>query len=57
MLSTPKLGKYHVDEMPVMDKIRSKLFFGFKIMALNCNKLKRYFQKQRAKFALLAVNA
>jgi len=46
--------KYHVDEIPVMEKIRSKLFFGFKIMALNCNKLKRYFQKQRAKSALLA---
>lgn len=49
--------KYHVDEMPVMEKIRSKLFFGFKIMALNCNKLKRYFQKQRVKSALLEVNA
>jgi hypothetical protein len=46
--------KYHVDEMPVMEKIRSKLFFGFKIMALNCNKIKRYFQKQRAKSAILA---
>lgn len=49
--------KYHVDEIPVMEKIRSKLFFGFKIMALNSNKLKRYFQKQRVKSALLAVNA
>lgn len=49
--------KYHVDDIPVMKKIRSKLFFGFKIMAVNCNKLKRYFQKQRAKSAQLAENA
>lgn len=48
--------KYHVDNIPVMGKIRSKLFFGFKVLALNCNKLKRYFQKQGAKSALIAAN-
>jgi hypothetical protein len=34
--------KYHVDKMPVRGKIRSKLFYGFKIAALNANKLFKY---------------
>lgn len=49
--------KYHVDDIPVMGKVRSKLFFGFKVLALNCNKLQRYYQKQRVEYALTAVNA
>lgn len=34
--------KYRVDEMPVRGRLRSKLFFGFKIAALNFNKLLDY---------------
>lgn len=49
--------KYHVDDIPVMGKVKSKLFFGFKILALNCNKLQRFCQKQRVKYALNAGNA
>lgn len=31
--------RYHVDEMPVRGKLETKLFFGFKIAALNFQKL------------------
>lgn len=34
--------KYHVDKIPVRGKLPSKLFYGFKIAALNTNKLFRY---------------
>lgn len=34
--------KYRVDEMPVRGKLRTKLFFGFKIVALNFKKLFDY---------------
>ena len=34
--------KYDVDEMPVRGKPRTKLFFGFKIAALNFRKLLKY---------------
>jgi len=34
--------KYHVDEMPVRGKLKTKLFFGFKIAALNFKKLLDY---------------
>lgn len=49
--------KYHVDDIPVMGKVKSKLFFAFKILALNCNKLQRFYQKQRVKYVFNAVNA
>ena len=31
--------RYHVDKMPVRGKLKTKLFFGFKIAALNFQKL------------------
>ncbi|HZJ98784.1 MAG TPA: transposase [Tissierellaceae bacterium] len=34
--------KYRVDEMPVRGKLRTKLFFGFKVAALNFKKLFDY---------------
>jgi hypothetical protein len=34
--------KYQVDKMPVRGKLRTKLFFGFKIAAMNFNKLRDY---------------
>ena len=34
--------KYRVDAMPVRGKVRAKLFFGFKIAALNFRKLTKY---------------
>lgn len=34
--------KYSVDEMPVRGKLATKLFFGFKVAALNCRKLFSY---------------
>lgn len=34
--------KYNIDKMPVRGKIRTKLFFGFKIAALNFKKLSNY---------------
>ena len=34
--------KYQVDKMPVRGKLRTKLFFGFKIAAMNFYKLRDY---------------
>jgi hypothetical protein len=34
--------RYDVDHMPVRGKIRGKLFFGFKVAAINCRKVFRY---------------
>ena len=31
--------KYHVDQMPVRGKLKTKIFFGFKMFALNFSKL------------------
>ncbi len=31
--------KYHADKMPVRGKLKTKLFFGFKVAALNFQKL------------------
>jgi len=36
--------KYHVDTMPVRGKIRSKMFFGFKVAALNITKFCNFMQ-------------
>ena len=35
--------KYKIDTMPVRTKVRTKLFFGFKIAALNFRKMMKYF--------------
>ena len=35
-------NKYLVDTMPVRGKLRTKLFFGFKVAALNFQKLRRF---------------
>ena len=32
-------NKYRVDKMPVRGKLKTKLFFGFKVVALNISKL------------------
>ena len=37
-------NKYNVDKMPVRGKLRTKLFFGFKVAAYNCQKLFRFKQ-------------
>ena len=34
-------NKFNVDRMPVRGKLRTKQFFGFKVMAVNCIKLIR----------------
>jgi hypothetical protein len=34
--------KYHVDKMPVRGRLKTKLFFGFKVLALNFKKLFDY---------------
>jgi hypothetical protein len=34
--------KYRVDEMPVRGSLKTKLFFGFKVAALNYKKLLDY---------------
>lgn len=34
--------KYRVDEIPVRGRLRTKLFFGFKVIALNFKKLFDY---------------
>lgn len=34
--------KYHVDSMPVRGKVKTKIFFGFKVFALNFTKLWLY---------------
>ena len=42
--------KYRVDEMPVRGKLKAKVFFGFKMLALNFTKLllhERGLQKSR----------
>ena len=31
--------RYHADKMPVRGKLKTKLFFGFKVAALNFQKL------------------
>ena len=35
-------NKYLVNKMPVRGKLKTKLFFGFKIVALNISKLIRF---------------
>ena len=35
-------NKYRVDKMPVRGKLKTKLFFGFKVAALNISKLIRF---------------
>lgn len=35
--------RYNVDKIPVRGKLRTKLFFGFKIAALNFQKLLNYY--------------
>lgn len=37
-------NKYLVDKMPVRGKLKTKLFFGFKIATLNISKLIRFIQ-------------
>lgn len=37
-------NKYNVDRIPVRGKLRTKLFFGFKIAALNFTKLQRFIE-------------
>ena len=39
-------NKYNVDKMPVRRKLKTKLFFGFKVAALNCTKLFRFIEKK-----------
>lgn len=42
--------KYHVDKMPVRRKLRTEMFFSFKLYALNFNKLYRYIhQKEKCR--------
>lgn len=48
--------KYHVDHMPVRGKIRSEIFFSFKIGAYNFTKLYKH-ERQRAKYAQMAGNS
>lgn len=48
--------KYNVDHMPVRRKLRTKQFFGFKVMALNFNKLFRYTQGLEKCRPLVPVN-
>ncbi len=38
--------RYGVDKMPVRGKMRTKLWFGFKVAALNCKKLLKYLEFQ-----------
>ena len=35
-------NKYRADKMPVRGKLKTKLFFGFKVAALNISKLIRF---------------
>ena len=39
-------NKYNVDKIPVRRKLKTKLFFGFKVVALNCTKLFRFIEKR-----------
>ena len=49
--------KYRVDEIPTYGKLRSRVFFLFKIGAYNFNKLLRHQRRTRAKSALLEAIA
>lgn len=48
--------KYHVDKIPARGKIRKKLFFGAKVMAMNFQKFCKYMQgsARRAQFEIIA---
>lgn len=48
--------KYHVDLMPVRRKLKTKQFFGFKVMALNFTKLLRFTQGLEKCGTLAPVN-
>jgi len=37
-------NKYAVDKMPMRGKLKTKLFFGFKVATLNFSKLMRFTQ-------------
>ncbi|ESL04211.1 hypothetical protein GCWU000282_00559 [Catonella morbi ATCC 51271] len=39
-------NKYRADKMPVRGKLKTKLFFGFKVVALNFSKLIRFTKKK-----------
>ena len=39
-------NKYRVDKMPVREKLKTKLFFGFKVAALNISKLIRFMRDE-----------
>ena len=49
--------KYDVDHIPVRGKQKSRLFFGFKVAALNFNKLRRYYRYQQENYALKMLTA
>ena len=49
--------RYDVDHIPVRGKMRSKLFFGFKIGAMNVNKLLKYYQRLRENCVQNAIMA
>lgn len=49
--------KYRVDEIPTYGKLRSRVFFLFKIGAYNFNKLRQHQRRTRARSALLAAVA
>lgn len=49
--------KYNVDNIPVRGKLSSKLFFGFKIAAINVNKLRKYIKRQQVESAQNTVFA
>ncbi len=49
--------KYRVDEIPTYGKLRSRVFFLFKIGAYNFNKLRRHQQRKRAKSVQIAAIA
>ena len=40
--------RYHVDDMPVFGLLKSKLFFGFKVAAINVKNLLKYTREQCA---------
>jgi hypothetical protein len=47
--------KYRVDEMPVRGSLKTKLFFGFKVAALNYKKLLDYLSRRLETGILLVV--
>ena len=49
--------KYNVDHITVRGKQRSRLFFGFKIGAINVNKLRKYIKRQQVESAQNTVFA